>query len=273
VEVGPEVQFEGNGAYTVKVSVGPFSGGATDCLNGPSTTGTFSVGVHVDLTRVGTPLLYQTKAPPTQERSGVHAPPPPGGQSEVACARDATVQPDGSVTGDPLQPGGEWLYDSLLERPGAWTCVARGTVEGVDPNLDTTVFATPWSAPLRFDLRSDFQRDRTARIDRSRSRHPVVVIRAEFPEAAAGATGTLALQRFSRCRGHRRVFKKDPPLRARFDSNGRVRFRMRQVGFYIAKLSISGAHFYLDGTDPKELFLQPFKKRFVFGSLPYFPTC
>ena len=273
VEIGSEVQFEGNGVYSVRVSVGPFSGGSTDCLNGPSTTGTFSVDVHVDPSRVGTPLLYQTKAPPTRERSGVHAPPPPGGQSEVACARGAAVHPDGSVTGDLLQAGDEWLYDDLLERPGAWTCVARGTVEGLDANHDTTVFATPWSVPLRFDLRSDFQRDHTARIERGRSRHPVVMIRAEFPEAAAGAMGTLALQRFSRCRGHKLIFKREPPLRTRFDSNGRVRFRMRRLGFYIAKVSISGANFYLDGTDPRELYLQPFKKRFVFGSLPYFPSC
>jgi hypothetical protein len=273
VPIGQEVQFEGNGAYTVKVSVGPFSGGASDCLNGPSTTGTFSVDVHVDPLRVGNSLLYQTKAPPTEERTGVHAPLPAGGLSQVVCARDATVQPDGAVTGDPVQPGVEWVYDDRLGRPGAWTCVARGTVEGVDANLETTVFATSWSAPLRFDLRSDFQRDRSAHIEPGRSRHPVIVIRAEFPEAAAGAMGTLALQRFSRCRGHKRVFKKEAPLRARFDSNGRVRFRVRRVGFYIAQVSISGARFYLDGTDPTELLLQPFKKRFTFGSLGYFPSC
>ncbi|MGZ8649693.1 MAG: hypothetical protein ACXW08_13880, partial [Solirubrobacteraceae bacterium] len=47
VAAGPELQFEGNGAYTVKVSVGPGSGGPADCLSGPSTTASFGVDVHV----------------------------------------------------------------------------------------------------------------------------------------------------------------------------------------------------------------------------------
>jgi hypothetical protein len=48
---------------------------------------------------------------------------------------------------------------------------------------------------------------------------------------------------------------------------------MRRIGYYVAQVSISGARFYVDGTDPHDLVLQPFGKRFVFGSFAYFPSC
>ena len=46
VEAGPELQFEGNGTYTVTVSVGPSAGGADGCKSGPSSTGSFSAGAQ-----------------------------------------------------------------------------------------------------------------------------------------------------------------------------------------------------------------------------------
>ena len=45
VPAGPELQFEGDGTYTVRVSIGAGTGDGDDCLAGPSRSGSFFVGV------------------------------------------------------------------------------------------------------------------------------------------------------------------------------------------------------------------------------------
>ena len=67
VAAGPELQFEGDGRYTVKVSVGPGSGGASGCLAGPSTTASFRVDVRVAPALIGGPEPGRASraAPPT----------------------------------------------------------------------------------------------------------------------------------------------------------------------------------------------------------------
>ena len=128
----------------------------------------------------------------------MRAPAPPGGQADVRCALDATVQPDGSVTGRARAPGSDDLHPEVPElvfpRPGAWTCVARGAAEGQDDARDIVVFGTPWSPPLAVEVRSDFRR-RTGAIARARSRRPRFRFRAEWPAEARGGRGTVTLYR------------------------------------------------------------------------------
>ena len=54
VAAGPELQFEGDGTYTVKVAIGDTTGGG--CLAGPSTTRSFRVPVRIAPSLVGEPL-------------------------------------------------------------------------------------------------------------------------------------------------------------------------------------------------------------------------
>lgn len=104
VAAGPELQFEGDGAYTVTVSVGPGSGGASGCLSAPSTTASLAVDVHVAPTLAGEPRSFRAVALPGNPFVGVQAPAPPGGEADIRCALNATVQTDGSVAGSHVVP-------------------------------------------------------------------------------------------------------------------------------------------------------------------------
>ena len=125
VAVAPELQFEGNGSYTVKVSIGTSSGGPADCLSGPSSSGSFSVDVHVAPELVGTPYVHRDRALPGNPFVGVRAAKPPGGSADIQCTLGGTPLYDGSDT-HPEVP--EWVFP----RPGSWSCSARGATDGLD---------------------------------------------------------------------------------------------------------------------------------------------
>jgi hypothetical protein len=64
VPVGTVIQFEGSGLYTVKLSVGPPSGGATDCITGSgaaSSIGSFTVDAPVAPAVFGRPMIFRAK--------------------------------------------------------------------------------------------------------------------------------------------------------------------------------------------------------------------
>lgn len=283
VPVGVEIQFEGSGTYTVTVSVGPSTGGKSDCMAGPATaasTGSFSVDGTVAPAVVGSPLIFRAKPLTGSPFVGVRSPAPPGGDADTRCARDATLKPDGSVTGPLLAPAGDGgvapqIAESDFVRPGAWTCVARGSVEGSDDSLNPLVFGTPWSAPLRLDVRSDFRRSRGV-ISSPRSEHPQLRFTAEFPEAAAGGTGTFVLRRLARCRGAHFVFKTVGTSKGRFDAKGHetVKVRRPRAGFYVGTLSFSGTRFYTKSVDPNPALLAVSDKaRLSYVAPNLFPQC
>jgi hypothetical protein len=283
VPVGVPLQFEGSGTYSVRVSVGPPSGGPNDCMSGSGTassTGSFSADSPVVPAVVGSPLVFRAGKQPGGAFSGVRSPTPPGGDPDTRCARDATVNPDGSVGGPLVAPPATDLPKGQIEeadfvRPGAWTCVARGISSGYDDNLDTLISGSPWSPPLRLDVRSDFRRARGV-ISKPRSKRPQLKFTAEFPEAAGGGTGTLKVQRLARCRGNRFVFRTIGRFKGKFDAKGqaKVKIRRSRPGYYIGILSFSGTRFYTKSTDPNLALLQFSKKRklhYVPGTL--FPQC
>ena len=278
VPAGPELQFEGNGTYTVTVSVGPGSGGPSDCLSGPSTTASFGVDVHVAPALAGEPLSFRAVALPGDPFVGVQAPEPPGGQADVSCALNGMVQPDGSVTGSAVVPGSDFSHPTVPEfvfpRPGAWTCVARGTAEGLDENRDTAVFATPWSGPLAIDVRSDFRR-RTGAISRARARRPRFSFKAEWPDEANGGSGRVTLFRVTGCKGARFKLRKVAAYRGRFGAK-RMRVTMRRpraAGFYIGRVSFSGTRFLREGVDPNPMLLVALRDRVQFATPREFPGC
>ena len=83
----------------------------SDCLAGPSTTASFGVDVRVAPALAGAPLSFRAVPLPGNPFVGVRAAAPPGGQADIRCALDGTVQPDGSVAGSIVVP------DADLSRP------------------------------------------------------------------------------------------------------------------------------------------------------------
>jgi hypothetical protein len=278
VAVGSELQFEGDGTYTVKVSVGAGSGGASGCLtSGESTTASFSVVSRTAPAVAGEPLSFRADPLPYGAFAGVRAPGPPGGRAEVSCALDAMVRPDGSVTGTVVAPDpdlvGATVGESAFSRPGAWTCVARGVAEGRDAEFERIDFGTPWSAPLTFDVRSDFRRRRGV-IAHPRAERVRFTFTAEWPAFAQGGRGTVTLIRVTGCKsGHRYKGPRVATSRGAFDAR-RMRLtlpRPRRAGFYLGRFAFSGTRFLRASTDPNPLFLQATRGRLLYAGR--FPAC
>jgi hypothetical protein len=121
-------------------------------------------------------------------------------------------------TWDTHEAAGDWIpLASAPVRARAVACVARGTVEGLDDSRDRAVFATPWSAPLSVDVRSDFRR-RTGTVSAPRAKRPRFTFVAEWPEYAGGGTGTVQVWRVTGCKGSRYKLRKVASPRGRFDA-------------------------------------------------------
>jgi hypothetical protein len=278
VAAAPEIQFEGDGTYTVRVSLGAGAGGPSGCLDEQSTTASFRVGIRVAPELVGEPMLFRAVPLEGDPFVGVRAPDPPGGQADVRCAVDATVDPDGSVSGpetiaDPDEPRAA-VAEFVFTRPGAWTCVARGAAEGLDDAFESVFFGTPWSAPLTFDVDSDFRR-RPATIRHVRSKRPQVRVVAEWPDAAAGGTAKLTLLRVTGCRGKKYRLRRTATYRARFGAE-RARItvrRPRRPGHFLGRLRFSGTRFLHASVDPEPLPILTTERKFGFVSPLAFPVC
>jgi hypothetical protein len=230
---------------------------------------------------VGRPLVVRTKRLPDGVFAGVRAADPPGGEADTRCARNATVRPDGSVTGPQVVPASveDGVIGQIAERdfgrPGAWTCVARGSVVGSDDALDRTLFGGPWSAPLALDVRSDFRRSKGV-ISKPGSKHPSIRFTAEFRDAAPGATGKLTLRRLVRCRGRDPVLKVAGSFKGRFGADGRttVTLKRPRPSWYVGSLSFSGTRFYTKSVDPNPVLMRVSdRRRLSFVSPLAFPQC
>ena len=271
VEAGPELQFEGDGTYTVTVSVGPSAGGADGCKAGPSSTGSFSAGARVTPALSGAPLSFRATPPSDDVFNGLRAADPPGGQADIRCALDARVEADGSVTGAVVVPGDGTTHASVPEdafpRPGVWTCVARGTAEGVDEEFSRTVFSGSWSAPLAIEVRSDFRR-RTGRIARPRSKRPRFTFTAEWPAFASGGRVTVTLFRVTGCNGRDHRLRRAGRARGRFGArSARVALRRpRKPGYYVGRFAFGGTHFLRASADPVPMVLVAKRRSFGFAS-------
>jgi hypothetical protein len=271
VEAGSELQFEGDGAYTVAVSVGA----GLDCQAvGATTTGSFSVDVHVAPVLVGTPLIFRTGAQAGAPFVGVRADAPVSGEAMVHCARDGVVGADGSVSGAVTLPDGPLIAERDFPRPGSWVCAARGTTEGIDANFDTAVFTTPWSGPLRFDVGSDFRR-RTGKISHPRARRPSFAFEAEYPAEASGGRVTVTLSRVVGCKRGAYKLRKSTVARGRFDAK-RLRLtltRPRVPGFYIGRFAFAGTRYLRAGVDPNPMSITVLRDRLGYATASEIPPC
>jgi hypothetical protein len=276
--VGSEIQFEGDGTYSFSVSLGDTIG--TGCVGGPATTSaSFTVDVHVAPQRTGDPFAFRAKPLPGDPFVGIRAADPPGGDADSSCALDATVNPDGSVTGRrvaPDDPEPPRQTVTTFPEPGSWACVSRGVVEGVNDSFERTFFGTPWSAPLRFEVHSDFRRVQSTIVGPRKTR-PVFDVEAEFPVASAGGKATLKLVRFVRCRRSGYLFKKVANHKGTFDAKGHAKFRVKRprktLGYYAATVSFGGTHFVRAGSDPTFIPLAATKRAIKFVKPRDYPRC
>lgn len=222
---------------------------------------------------VGDPLSF--RAVPTSAFAGVRAAAPPGGQADVRCAPDGARLPDGPavVPEDDGFPHAT-VEESVFTRPGAWACVARGVAEGRDEAFDTALFGTPWSPPLRIEVRSDFRR-RTGAISHPRARRPAFSFAAEWPELASGGRGSVTIFRFTGCRGSAFKLRRLDTYRGRFGAK-RMRIRIRRpraTAFYLGRFTFSGTHFLRAGRDPNPMLLVVKRRRIGFADPRVFPRC
>jgi len=146
------VSYEGEGAYSLSVTVSTGTDASTNCTAGATTSGSFTASAPTTVAFLGHLLIHDPSEHP--RFGGLQIFPPLGaGGTDVLCARDPLTQPDGSLTGSlvtseratgaqesPSRLGAE----GLLTQTGRWACVARGVGGGVIPG--------PWSAPTATEV-------------------------------------------------------------------------------------------------------------------------
>ena len=150
--------------------------------------------------------------------------------------------------------------------------MARATAEGVDDEFSRTLFGGSWSAPLTFDVRSDFRR-KSGRIARPRSRRPRFTFTAEWPTFATGGRATVTLFRVTGCNGREFRLRRVARFRGRFDPRrAQVAMRRpRKPGYYIGRFAFGGTRFLRASTDPAPMFLV--RNRRSFGFARSFARC
>jgi hypothetical protein len=265
VSAGPELQFEGNGTYTVSVSV--LAGDRGDCLTqGETATGSFGVSALVAPTVVGELILRRLESSSLADR--VTAAEPRGGTAGVQCTLGSAVVPeDGSSALN--------LREDLFPRPGEWACRARVVAEGRDQRDEFVSFFGDWSAVVPVLVRADFVRSK-AQVAGSRSARRVgLAIATEFASEAVGGVATLTVQRVTGCRGKKKY--KGPKVataRARFGPTGAtLKVKRPRKGYYVARLSFGGTKLIRAGQDPNPLYLVANGKSFGFAAARRFPYC
>ena len=180
------------------------------------------------------------------------------------------MEADGSVSGAVVAPTDDATHASVPEdafpRPGVWTCVARGTAEGVDEEFSRTVFGGSWSAPLTIEVRSDFRR-KTGRIARPRSRRPRFTFTAEWPAFASGGRVTVTLYRVTGCNDRDYRLRRVSRARGKFGArNARVAVRRpRKKGYYIGRFAFGGTHFLRPSVDPAPMYLVAARRSFGYA--------
>jgi hypothetical protein len=218
--------YEGDGSYNLKFTASIGTDAATGCTPGPTTEGAFTVATQATILAIGQPLLNPLVL--TQPFAGVEVTSPVGANiSKVLCARDASVSPDGSLSGSLLHtvqgsPNTRYSgYGELYPEPGYWQCVSRG--ESENPGA--------WTAPTPRTLVQQDYRGLFGPYRLLNHKGPTYRLTAVTYPAALAAGGTVALTAAvvtgctratvkTRRRGSR-------TFRSRVDSRGRVSFRMR----------------------------------------------
>lgn len=208
-------RFEGPGSYTIQLEANLPSNGATrkSCSGGPSSTATFTIDPSVALDLLATRPVLLSRNPFTEIAKIPSF--PAGGAGETQCARDATIQPDGSVDGsNRTRIMGPTVLIKFIPRSGRWTCVARARA-AVSETPDGSHY-TRWSPPVSFGAVSAFSASFTVP-DKRPPRYTLAY--TKLPPGSEGGLITLRISTGKHC-----PHVAPRTLRARVDSKRRVRF-------------------------------------------------
>jgi hypothetical protein len=207
VKPDERVRYEGDGTYSlsVTVSIGPDASAA--CSVGPTTTGSFTASAPTRVRFIGHLLTID---PSSHHRfGGLEIVPAFGtGGTDIRCALDPRPAPDGSLTGSRvLNRRGVGSQESpsridaggLFPRAGVWACVARSVAGGVTPG--------PWSAPTAIEIvQNSFFPPADGGVRLVDPRGPTYRMTERFDPLTAGGILTVVL---------RRADKREAPVRIR----------------------------------------------------------
>jgi hypothetical protein len=230
------VAYRGNGTYTLRILKykGKDCTGAAAPLNYQwvtSSTVTLSAPA-------GPQLIRQPNTATTNTQLLGFAGPPGAISYEIKYAKDATVGPDGSISGLNVQ-------DAYLDRatgqvqiigardPGTYTAVARAKIGD---------FTTPWSAPVQLQLQQPFDILTGSFTDR---RGPSYKMRTTMRDAwLRGSRVTVAIAKGKTGKRFRTIGKPKVNSKGQFS----VRFTVRKLGWYRVRYSFKGNSAVARGT-------------------------
>ena len=202
----PELQFEGDGAYTVTVTVGP-SGRRRDRLpvravhdrhvHGRRARRAPAAGLAAELPRHAVGRRRSTAcAPPTRPAGW----PTSAARSTRPCAGRVGHRHDRRPRATDGRRVPEPVRGRSFPRPGVWTCVARAAAEGVDEEFSPRRSSAARGRPRSRSTCAATSAARAAASTARRARRPRFTFTAEFPAEAAGGKATITLYRVTGCR-------------------------------------------------------------------------
>lgn len=220
------VRYEGDGAYSLAVTVSTGPDASANCAAGPTTAGSFTASAPATARFVGRLLFLD---PASRHRfSGLRIVPPFGaGGTEVLCARDPRPAAGGALTGSRVvsrRAGGAAFSpisldaESLFRVTGRWACVARGIGGGI--------MAGPWSAPTATQtVKKGFYGPDRGAARLSDARGPTYRLTERLDPLSAGGVLTVTFRRSDRRARPVRV-----RTRIRRGGLASIRFRLPRLG-------------------------------------------
>lgn len=242
VKPDERVRYEGDGAYSLAVTVSTGTDASSNCTAGPTTTGSFTASAPTAVRFVGRLLFLD---PSEHHRfSGLRIVPPPGsGGTDVRCARDPRPAAGGTLTGSRVtirRAAGAAFSpigldaEGLFRVTGRWACVARGIGGGVVPG--------PWSAPTATQIvKKGFYGPPRGATRLSDPRGPTYRLTERLDPLAAGGVLTVTFRRSDRRARRVRV-----RTRVRRGGLASIRFRLPRLGAgqttarFVESLSFAG---------------------------------
>jgi hypothetical protein len=244
VEFG-RAYYYGDGTYTLTAALAPYQAGPCPA-SGAVSTGSFTVDARPTVAFTGDPRAHDLR-PAAGFRGVTLTLAKDTGLPEVRCARDATADATGRLTGsvvthadDLTQPDGTigMPEDVAFPHSGVWSCSAR-TKNGPDFTY------SGWSDPVMATIPGDFRFGLNRIIDRI---GPTFAFRFPIDRGAAGGTVTLRLRS---CRRYSRDFRGKPLKPTTLNLSGKVderggltlRFRRSLKANEDGRIWVGKAHF------------------------------
>jgi hypothetical protein len=222
-----QLQYEGPGAYTIRVTAFNESDGrATHCQSGGvAQTVSFRIDGRPAL-RFSAPTLLA--GGPDRDSGGrlvglIETLPPLASDQQTVCALDGRVAADGSVSGRrSFQGESDGTSEAQFPAPGSWTCVARAFagVSHPPPGDSNPTRATAWSAPVTALFRTNVSLVSLRIAD---AKPPGFVLTGKVTREAAGGVLTMRVSRRRGCP----LAVANEVVRSRVRADGSFRFNLR----------------------------------------------